>query len=388
MIDFLAKRFIQDRDQVTQVKVRSRYGILCSLLDLVVVFILGISKLSVGWLINSMSLVSSGVAALVDTVLNFVTMIGFKIMARKDNDKHPFGFARAEYVTGLLMSFIIFVIGLELAYHAIMDIFHPKEILKFQNLTFCVLTLDICGNLYRRYINKRVGDKIKSVSLHIAEEKASHDFLTTLAILAVLMLNRYTGINIDAYMGLFISLTVFYTSYCCGRKAASPLLGRLPSKEFTEQIRQRILSYPNVHGIHELMIHTYGEHRCFISAHVEFPDSMLKEEIVQQVCDMEQDFQFEHRYLILHVDLVSLEDPVCNKWKQQVNDFLRFIDPISYISDIRRMEAQEQTFLMFTLYATHALLKEHPEIRNEISQYIREQDAGMMPVIALKMVYA
>lgn len=281
MIGFFSKRFIHDRDNLTNVKVRSQYGIMCSLLDLIVVFLLGISKLLVGWLINSMSLVSSGVAALVDTVLNFVTMIGFKIMARKDSDKHPFGFARAEYVSGLLMSFIIFVIGLELTYHAIEGIFHPKEILKFQNLTFCVLLLDMCGNLYRRYINKQIGHKIKSISLHIAEEKATHDFLTTVAILCVLYLNQLTGINVDAYMGLFIALTVFYASFQCGKKAASSLLGRLPSKEFTEKVRQRILAYPNVHGIHELIIHTYGENRCFISAHVEFPDSMLKEDIVQ-----------------------------------------------------------------------------------------------------------
>ncbi|WP_455632061.1 cation diffusion facilitator family transporter [Parabacteroides sp.] len=387
MKQFLLKRFIPDWQKLEKPEVRAYHGMACTLTDMLVLFFSGVAKLSIGTVIHSVSLTTSGVSALIDMILNVVTLVGFRISIRKDNDKHPFGYARAEYVTGIIMAFVIFVIGLELIMHAIEDIQHPKEINQLGMITLGVLSLDIVGSFYRRHICEKTAHLINSIPMRIAAEKATHDIFTTLMIIGTLLLNRYAEVNIDGYVGLFIASTVLYTSYKCGRNAISPLLGRIPSPELTEEIQAKILAYPNVKGIHELIIHMYGEHRCFISAHVEFPDSMLKEEIVQEVCDIEQDFLFERRYLVLHVDLVSFEDPICNSCKEIVDNYLRHLDPDAYISDLRRVESKTEDFLFFTLHTSHALLKEHPDIRNEVFSFVQENLKGATPVIVVKTLY-
>lgn len=387
MKQFLLKKFVPDWQKLERPEVRAYHGMACTVTDMLVLFFSGVAKLIIGTVIHSVSLTTSGISALIDMVLNVVTLVGFKISIRKDNDKHPFGYARAEYVTGIIMAFVIFVIGLELIMHAIEDIRHPEEINQLGVITLCVLLLDMVGGFYRRHICEGTAHQINSIPMEIAAEKATHDIFTTLMILGVLLLNRFAAVNIDGYVGLFIASTVMYASYKCGRDAISPLLGRLPSPELTEEIQKTILAYPNVKGMHELIIHMYGENRCFISAHVEFPDSMLKEEIVQEVCDIEQDFLFEHRYLVLHIDLVSLEDPVCNTCKEIVDDYLRHLDPDAYVSDLRRVESSTEIFLFFTLYTSHALLKEHPDIRGEVFAFVQEKLEGVTPVIVVKTLY-
>lgn len=387
MIHFLAKKFIKNRENFQDPLVRSQYGILCMVIDLLICLILGVAKLVVGIIIGSISMVSSAFSDLSNTIINIVTIAGLKIAVRQNSDAHPFGFGRAEYIAGLVVSFIIFGFGLQLVFESIHNILHPAEDIEINAGVISLLVLNIIGCSYLAIMENRVGKLINSIPLLISSKKSRSDTIMPLAVLASLALYVGAGINIDGYIGLGIALMILYSGYTSALQSINPLIGTLPTPELILGVREKLLLYPNVKGIHELVVHNYGDNRCFISAHVEFPDSMPKEQVHQTVSDMEQDFAFDKKYLVLHTDYVVDTDPQINKAREVVNAALRMVDPKAYACDFYPLTVHQTTYLSFNIHATRATLESHPTIREDITTLIRHQNQDYQPIIVIKELY-
>ncbi|WP_455625266.1 cation diffusion facilitator family transporter [Parabacteroides sp.] len=387
MINYLATKFIKNKENLQDPVVRSQYGILCMIIDLTVCLLLGMAKMIVGFVIGSIAMVSSAFSDLSDTIINLVTIAGLKIAVRRNSDTHPFGFGRAEYIAGLIVSFIIFGIGLQLVFESVQNILQPEEGIDVSWGPIILLIVDMIGCFYLSILDRKVGKLINSIPLLISSKKSIYDTVTPFAVLIGLVVYAVFGINIDNYIGLGIALMILYSGYTSAMESISPLIGTIPTPEFVQQIREKLLQYPQVKGIHELVIHNYGDNRCFISAHVEFPSTMQKEQVQQIVSDMEQDFTFEKMYLVLHTDYVVMSNPEINEIREIVNAALKMIDPKAYACDFYPLPFNNDVYLSFNIHITRSTLEAHPNIREDISKLARRQNKNQIPIIVIKELF-
>lgn len=356
---------------------------------MVLSFLMGALKLGAGLMSFSSALVASAVASFADSALNLVKLAGYRPIKKAEVTSHPFMFSQVEYLVKLVLSFAFFLLVLAMFYYAADAFVHPMALAPLGVFTVSVLLLDIAALLYRRYINRKAAEGQEGgKSLVSPVEQLQYDVLASLAVLASLLLDHFAGVHTDFIATFIVSLPLLYASLQCGYEATDPLLNRLPSRELAEKIYDNIRIYPHVKGVHEVVIHLYGPERMFVSAHVEFPDTMPLEKILEEVSEMEDDFLFEGRYLVVHIDLVPEQDEFALHWIPLLTKYLRALDDVSYVTQVRKASGEKgEYFMFFTLHASRRLIETCPQIKREMEEYITGLDRKCIPLILQETLY-
>ncbi|MBE6796449.1 MAG: cation transporter [Ruminococcaceae bacterium] len=314
---------------------REKYGRLAGIVGIICNIFLSIAKFIIGSLAHSVSITADATNNITDAGSSVVTLIGFRLSEKPADEDHPYGHARIEYITGLIVSFLIILIGYDSLKSAVDKILNPEDI-KFSYAAVIVLILSIAIKLWLSSFNNTLGKKIKSKALSATAADSRNDCISTGAVLVSTLVSHYTDINLDGYIGAFVGLFIIYSGISLVRETVGPLLGQAPSKEMYEKIEKEILSYENVLGIHDLMVHSYGPDSYFASAHIEM-DARLDVLICHEIMDtIERDFLSKFNiHLVVHLDPTVLDCEETNNLKELVRDILYDIDPIITFHDFR-----------------------------------------------------
>lgn len=350
MTKLLIKLFIKDSgDGRMTAKLREKYGVLSGCVGIVLNILLAVAKLIVGTIANSISITADAVNNFSDVGSSAVSLIGFKASSKAPDKEHPFGHGRIEYIAALVVSFIILSCGLELIKTSIDKIMHPETVV-FSYPAAAVLVLSILGKLWLALFNNKIAKRISSVSNKAVVADSLSDIISTTATLIALICARFTSLPVDGYMGIIVAAFIILTGISVVRDTISPLLGERPDPELVKEIEQEILSHEGITGVHDLMVHSYGPSRVFVSAHAEVPadvDINVSHDVVDNV-----ERALKEKYGILasiHMDPIVTNDAHIAELRQKLGWIVKQIDPELSIHDLRVVDGPTHSNLIFDL---------------------------------------
>lgn len=347
MTNLLLKLFIKDYQNTADARVRQAYGKLAGVVGIVTNLLLFAFKITAGLLFHSIAVVADAVNNLSDSASSIITLVGFKLSGKPADEKHPYGHARMEYLSGLIVSFIILILGVQLAQSSFEKVISPEEA-EFSVVTVAVLAVSILLKLWQGSFYKKMGRKIDSTTLEATAADSLNDVIATAAILAGVIVTKMTGFNLDGYMGLVVAVFIVITGIKLIMATSNPLLGLAPTQELVNEIYDKIMGYEGIIGLHDLNVHNYGPSRCFASVHCEVPasqDIMVSHDIVDNI---ERDFLKDMNiHMVIHLDPVVTDDERTNLLKGKVRELLLEISPELSMHDFRVVWGQTHSNLIF-----------------------------------------
>lgn len=347
------KAFIKNYENVTDPKVRNRYGVCAGIIGIVSNAILFVIKIVAGIIGGSITIIADAINNLSDAGSSVVTLVGFKLSSTPPDKDHPFGHARYEYVTGLLVSMMVLFLGIALLKSSIEKVISPTPV-EVSVFTYVVLSISIVMKLVQMLVYTDFSKAISSNALKASAQDSRNDSLTTLAVLISTIIIDVCGdrinpkVSVDGIMGIAVSLFIIVSSVLLLKDAISPLLGEKPPKELVDKITAKILSYDGVIGVHDLVVHSYGANHCFVVAHVEVPadvDIVKSHDIIDNIeHDMWNDM---HVRLNIHMDPIDTKNKQLAHLKERVRMAVYALDPELSIHDFRMVNGDTHVNLVF-----------------------------------------
>ena len=383
MTDFLVKRFIKNSTDVNDPAVRTAYGNLAGAVGIFCNVLLCAAKLAVGTLFGSISITADAVNNLSDASSSVITLVGFRLSAKPADDEHPYGHARIEYLAGLAVSVMILVIGVELARSSIGKILSPTAV-EFSFVTVAVLLLSIGVKLWMAAFNKKVGRRIGSAALEATAMDSRNDVIATAAVLAGAVVTMVTHVNLDGYMGALVALFIVVSGVQLILSTADPLLGQAPDSALVREIRDKILAYEGIIGMHDLTVHSYGVGRCFASVHCEVDAGCDILESHDRIDNIERDFERDLGiHLVIHLDPVVVGDARTDALKAQVVQAVGRLYPAATLHDFRVVWGVTHTNVVFDAAVPFEEKDADGEIRRRIGEAVLEIDPKLRTVVTV-----
>lgn len=376
MTKLMLRIFVPNYEQKENPKVRSAVGRLSGIVGIVCNVFLFIGKLLAGILSGSVSITADAMNNLTDASSSIVTLVGFKLAERPADEKHPYGHARFEYLSGLAVSAMIIVIGVELAQTSIGKIFHPEPI-TFSWLAAGILLVSILVKLWMSRFSGQLGKHIDSAALLATAADSRNDCISTGAVLVAAVVEMYTSWSIDGYVGLAVALFILWSGAGLAKETISPLLGESASPELQKRIVDYIESNPMVLGYHDLMVHDYGPGQRFASIHAEMDSTLDPLTCHEAIDDMERECLESHGvHLVIHYDPVVTNDPDLNRIHGEINELLQKMDPRTQTHDFRMVKGDGHTNLIFDAVLPSELMKKQAQIKEKLQKNICEMEHG------------
>jgi cation diffusion facilitator family transporter len=387
LTNFLIKHFIPNASDVKSPAVRQRYGVVSGVVGILCNALLCTAKIAAGLLTGAVSIVADGINNLSDGGSCVVSLLGFKMAGKPADDKHPFGHGRIEYVAGLIVSFIIVLMGVELAKTSLDKIFHPEEI-SFSWITPAVLGISILVKLWMCFFNRKMGDKIDSAVLRATAMDSLSDVAATSAVLAGFVIGYWARVNLDGYLGVLVALFILYTGVSTAKGTLDLLLGEAPDPEFVKQIQQEVLSYPEIIGVHDLIVHNYGPGHSVVSLHAEVPCDVdilkIHDTIDNAERDLKKKFDCE---VVIHMDPIITDDKETNEIHQKLSSIVRLLDSRVTIHDFRMVKGPTHTNLIFDIVVPHQFRLTDDQVVESLRQAVKALDARYEIVVNVDKAY-
>ena len=387
MTNFLIKHFIPNASDVKSPAVRQRYGVVSGVVGILCNALLCTAKIAAGLLTGAVSIVADGINNLSDGGSCVVSLLGFKMAGKPADDKHPFGHGRIEYVAGLIVSFIIVLMGVELAKTSLDKIFHPEEI-SFSWITPAVLGISILVKLWMCFFNRKMGDKIDSAVLRATAMDSLSDVAATSAVLAGFVIGYWARVNLDGYLGVLVALFILYTGVSTAKGTLDLLRGEAPDPEFVKQIQQEVLSYPEIIGVHDLIVHNYGPGHSVVSLHAEVPCDVdilkIHDTIDNAERDLKKKFDCE---VVIHMDPIITDDKETNEIHQKLSSIVRLLDSRVTIHDFRMVKGPTHTNLIFDIVVPHQFRLTDDQVVESLRQAVKALDARYEIVVNVDKAY-
>ena len=347
MTKLLLRLFVRDADNTENPKVRAAIGTLSGLVGIVCNLLLFAFKLLVGTLTCSVSITADAMNNLSDASGSIVTFIGFRVADKPADEHHPYGHARAEYLSGLGVAALILVIGIELVKTSVGKIFAPTPV-EFTTVAAVVLLASIAVKFWMNLFNRSLAKRIDSTALMATAADSRNDCITTFAVLVAAIVEKVTHIPVDGWIGLAVALFILYSGLNLAKDTISPLLGENADSELREKIVDYIVAQPKVLGYHDLMVHDYGPGQRFASLHVEMDCREDPLDCHELIDDMERECLRNHNvHLVIHYDPVVIDDPVLTALKAKVQCLLQAKDSRLSLHDFRMVPGKRHMNLVF-----------------------------------------
>ena len=387
MISFLARKFIRDYDTVTDPAVRRAYGVLCGCVGIGLNLLLFAGKFLAGLLSGSIAVTADAFNNLSDAGSSVVTLLGFKLAAQAPDKHHPFGHGRLEYVSGLVVSMVILLMGVELAKGSIEKILHPEPV-AFSPLVAGILLCSICVKLYMSFYNRSVGRRIESAAMAATAADSLSDTLATTAVLLSTLAGHFWNLQIDGWCGVVVACFILWAGVNAAKETVDPLLGQPPTPEFVQEVQQLVLSFPEIIGIHDLIVHDYGPGRRIISLHAEVPadgNILVLHDVVDSA---ERELNASMGCLAtIHMDPVEQDDGVTAETRQRVAALVGIIDPGISIHDFRMVPGHTHTNVIFDAVLPYDCPLPDREAAERIQTAVRALDGNYFAVVTVERGY-
>lgn len=376
MTSFLIRLFIRRREDVQDACVRLSYGNLAGITGIVCNVLLCAIKFFTGLFTGSISITADAVNNLSDASSGVITLLGFKLAGKPADPEHPYGHARMEYLAGLVVSFVILLIGVQLAGESVQKILHPAAA-TFGIVPAVMLVFSILVKLWMAGFYRSIGKKIDSTTLLAASADSRNDVISTGAVLLALLISAWTDLDLDGWMGMAVALFILYSGIGLIKDTLDPLLGRAPSEELTRRVEEKILSYEGILGTHDLMVHDYGPGQCFASVHVEMSAEMNVMRSHDIIDTIERDFhEQDHIHLVIHYDPIEIGIEAVGTMRQWVTERVHAVSPLLSIHDFRMVKGALHTNLIFDVAAPSSYESTDAEIKQQIQRSVQENANG------------
>ena len=371
-MEWLKKLLIKDYKSVGRPEVRTRYGVTAGVFGICSNAVICALKLAVGFVSGSVTVIADAVNNLSDAGSSAVTVAGFKLASRPADREHPYGHARYEYIGALVVAVIILIVGVLLCKSSVEKIVTPEEV-SVDVWTYVFLAAAIVMKLVQMWLYLDFAKSISSGALNAAAADSRNDVIATGAVLVAAVIMDVAGVNVDAYFGLAVSLFIVVSSFKYILEAADPLIGTRPPEEVVKTLKDKVLSYDGVIGMHDLAVHSYGEGRYFAVAHLEVPakdDIMFAHELADNI---ERDVKAELGIqLTLHIDPIDNEDEETLALKERCMKVVRGFGEGFSLHDFRLVKGMEHTNILFDVEVPF----EHKVALSDVEKKLEEEFAG------------
>ena len=383
----LIKLFVKDSLNTGNPAVRMRYGILSGCVGIILNVILCVAKFIVGTVTNSIAITVDAANNLSDAASSVINLFGFKFAGKPADEEHPFGHGRLEYLAALIVSFIILVMGIELAKSSILKIITPEPVV-FSYVSASILIITLFAKLWLAFFYRNVGRRINSPAMKAVIWDSISDFCATSSTLIALILSAFTAIPVDGYFGLAVSVFVFLAGIGIIKNTVGPLLGEPPEPAFVKSIEEKVLSYDGIIGIHDLILHNYGPGRIFGSVHAEVPaniDIMQSHDTIDSIeRDMKQSYGID---FVIHMDPLVVDDVHIALLQALVLDLVLDIDEQLSIHDFRVIEGPTHTNLIFDLVTPHQYPVKSSVLINDIRTRLQKLNNRYYAIVTVEQSY-
>lgn len=387
MISLLAKLFFRNPKEYKNEQTRSAYGILCGITGIVLNLLLFALKLVVSFLTGSVSIAADAFNNLGDAGSSVITLIGFKLAGQKPDPSHPFGHGRMEYLSALFVSVLIVIMGFELGKTSFNKILHGSST-TFSIVAVVILTFSILTKLYIYIYNKNIGKKISSQAMLATASDSLSDCISTTAVLICTLLSLVSNFNFDGWCGLIVSVFILISGLKSLKETIDPLLGMPPENDFVCEIENIVMSYEEIVGIHDLIVHNYGPGRVMISLHAEVSqniDFLTAHDIIDNA---EQHLSSSlNCNAVIHLDPIATDDETVNETRTQVASLVKNIHPDATIHDFRMVIGDSHTNLIFDIVVPFSLKMTDTEIKKNIASLVKTIDPKYITVIHIDHNY-
>ena len=383
MTDLILRIFVRDHKNTEDPAVRDKCGRVAGAVGIVTNFLLFLMKIIVGTVFHSVSVTADAVNNLTDSGSSVVTLIGFKMAGKPADEKHPFGHARIEYLSGVIVSFIVIFLGLQLGMSSIEKIITPEEN-ALTPVALVVLVISILAKLWQCLFYRKVGRMIKSESVEATSKDSRNDVIATSVVLLGAVITMLTGVNLDGYMGAAVALFIVFSGVQLTISTADPLLGQAPEGELVQTITEKMLSYPGIIGMHDLAVHNYGVGRCFASAHCEVDaknDILVSHDLIDNI---ERDFSRDLGiHMVIHLDPVIVGDARTDALHCKVQSLVTALYPTVTIHDFRVIWGVTHSNIVFDAAVPFAVKDSDAVITQKLEAEIQKLDPDYRTVVTI-----
>ena len=383
MTDLILRIFVRDHKNTEDPAVRDKCGRVAGAVGIVTNFLLFLMKIIVGTVFHSVSVTADAVNNLTDSGSSVVTLIGFKMASKPADEKHPFGHARIEYLSGVIVSFIVIFLGLQLGMSSVEKILTPEEN-ALTPVALVVLVISILAKLWQCLFYRKVGRMIKSESVEATSKDSRNDVIATSVVLLGAVITMLTGVNLDGYMGAAVALFIVFSGVQLTISTADPLLGQAPEGELVQTITEKMLSYPGIIGMHDLAVHNYGVGRCFASAHCEVDaknDILVSHDLIDNI---ERDFSSDLGiHMVIHLDPVIVGDARTDALHCKVQSLVTALYPTVTIHDFRVIWGVTHSNIVFDAAVPFAVKDSDAVITQKLEAEIQKLDPEYRTVVTI-----
>lgn len=383
MTDLILRIFVRDHKNTEDPAVRDKCGRVAGAVGIITNFLLFLMKIIVGTVFHSVSVTADAVNNLTDSGSSVVTLIGFKMAGKPADEKHPFGHARIEYLSGVIVSFIVIFLGLQLGMSSVEKIITPEEN-ALTPVALVVLVVSILAKLWQCLFYRKVGRMIKSESVEATSKDSRNDVIATSVVLLGAVITMLTGVNLDGYMGAAVALFIVFSGVQLTISTADPLLGQAPEGELVQTITEKMLSYPGIIGMHDLAVHNYGVGRCFASAHCEVDaknDILVSHDLIDNI---ERDFSRDLGiHMVIHLDPVIVGDARTDALHRKVQSLVTALYPTVTIHDFRVIWGVTHSNIVFDAAVPFAVKDSDAVITQKFEAEIQKLDPDYRTVVTI-----
>lgn len=349
MTDLLIRIFAGKNQDVTDVKVRGRYASVAGFTGIVLNILLFIGKLTLGILAGSVAIIADAFNNVSDAGSSVVTLIGFRLAAKPVDKEHPLGHGRLEYVSGFIVDMLIVLVGFELLTSSFDKILNP-ELPNVGNVTLLLLGVAILVKLWLFFFYRKIAKTIHSSSIKAAAFDSLSDCAATSLVLISAVIARVWGVGIDGWAGILVAAFILFTGAKAAKETIDLLLGSPPDPEFIQSIYEFVKGYPQIIGIHDVMVHDYGPGRKIMSFHAEVPSDSDINIAHEEVDKLERDMHEKFGCIVtIHLDPIVTNDPFVNEVRAVAETAAKTVDPDFSIHDFRMTVGENSFNLIFDL---------------------------------------
>lgn len=387
MTNFLIRTFIKNHEDVKNPKVRDDYGKFAGIVGIISNAILCVMKILIGWLSGSIAIVADGINNLADGASSIITLVGFKLASMPEDEDHPYGHARIEYLAGMAVSVMILMVGFELGKSSVDKIFNPSP-LDFSWTVVIVLLIAIAIKVWQAIFNISTGKKIDSLALIATGTDSRNDVISTCVVLIGVLAGHFFNLQIDGILGLAVAAFIFWSGISLCKETISPLLGEAPDDELVQQIHEMALKYDGVIGIHDLVVHNYGPGKIFASIHIEVDADVNVMESHDMVDLIEKDISASLNILLTaHMDPIDTKDPNREPLSHIIADTISDMEGVLSYHDLRIVPGKTHTNVIFDLVLSPECNTCRKEIKDIFSKKISEYNSNFFCVIDFDINY-
>ncbi|ABX43932.1 cation diffusion facilitator family transporter [Lachnoclostridium phytofermentans] len=385
MTNLLVKLFVKNSEEVHEQKVRTSYGILASIVGVISNLILFLCKFTIGLLINSISVTADAFNNLSDSASSLISLVGVKLASKPADKEHPFGHGRYEYISALIVAFLVLQVGFTCFKSSVNKILHPEST-KFAIVSIIILMLSIFLKVWLALFNRKLGKRINSTVMKATAADALGDVLITSATVLSLIIGHLTGLKVDGYMGAAVSIFVLIAGFNIAKDTLEPLIGQAINPKLYKMIVKKVMEYPYIIGTHDLVAHNYGPSHTMATIHCEVPNDISMEDAHEVIDRIERDMlRDENIFLVIHMDPVEVNNVKIKEIRAKVIKKVKELEKKASIHDFRVVNGENQINLIFDLVLPHHYKpNEEEEFLLDLQDRIKEIDERYQCVITIE----